>query len=459
MTYPLLQFVSAPEVGATVRFDFNAALGVDSTSFYDHEGFSLGAPEMIGNPGEYGTSWGDRELTLTAFIEGSRSAALAAQTTLARELWRAENWLAFQLDANSPRFWFKTYRSAPGALSFEHVYNDRDTDLWGIPVTLTAEGGAYGPRETIGPVTIANNPSSGTNRMSYVLPTIKGDVPAPLRVEATMQAYYQRIMLATTALDSTSSIAGPSVYDIGSSDAWTASTDTSAGVADSTYAGGSYRSVSFATQAGMSGRLFRTITIPSPGSWRALVRVGSSDGSSTYSLQLTNGGEVATPPTTLGQSGPLATWVDLGVIPLPGNVRDREASPMNLTLTISAARTSGTGSLRLDSLMLVPIDTRATVETRSLFTYLTGSGSASIQKHRWDADEEYYQFYLDGLTATYDAVDNEGHFLTVSPGAKNIFYYVQQVSPEVIYDANSDSISDTASVTLSYHPRYLWIGA
>src|SRR5690606_10609402 len=94
--YPLVQFVDAPDPSATVRFDFNArGTWADDEVRPNHDGFSIGVPQLIGEPDSVAVEYDLRTLSFSLMVAGSRLVALRAQRDLAREILRPSNWLMF----------------------------------------------------------------------------------------------------------------------------------------------------------------------------------------------------------------------------------------------------------------------------------------------------------------------------------------------------------------------------
>lgn len=60
MSYPSVQFVASPDAGAVVRLDINE-VGASVQTRAQHNGFSLGMAELVGEPGSRGRSWGLRQ--------------------------------------------------------------------------------------------------------------------------------------------------------------------------------------------------------------------------------------------------------------------------------------------------------------------------------------------------------------------------------------------------------------
>lgn len=479
-TYPLFQLTSGPSTSATVRYDFNNQ--ANPRAYPLSEGLDLGVPEFVGDPESAGVSYGYRDMQLVQRIRGgSKTEAMSRMSILARELLRADNWLRVQMTPATESVWFRTYRTTPGSLSLEHVQVAQSGaqptyDAWDITVPLVAEGFAYGARVSLSPVTVTNDPASGTNRVHYILPTVLGDAPAPLRVHVNpdnpvyMNGY--RWMLALHSADTQQS---PILWQIGGSDGWTAGTDTSASTATNPteYTGGTYRAVSFATVAALTTRISgSTPSTPPPGRYKVLARVVRSDTASVFSVRFGQAigpavyGYGPTVVTTRAASTAArhATWVDLGeqTFPTgwsapPGNA----GLPSPPAIALQLGRVSGAGSANIDAILLQPIAMETTREARTLFSEFYGlgifvDGGVGI----WDGDYETFWSYSQFGAAVPVTPELVGQFPRVIPDVTNTLTILQQVNgrTSIFGDDASDLLTATTEITLSYHPRWLFLG-
>lgn len=174
--WPRLRFVDAAEVSANVRYDLNSGPSAPLA-----DGWSMGVPSLDGDPDALGVEWGRRTLSFTQRVYGEREDALSHLNRLRRELYRRRNWLLVQLGPSSAPVWLRTYRSASGALDFEHVYNDDRPDYWTLGMEIAADAWAVGETVSFG-LEYSLNPFAGTDRLGVWLPPIQGEVATPLRV-------------------------------------------------------------------------------------------------------------------------------------------------------------------------------------------------------------------------------------------------------------------------------------
>jgi hypothetical protein len=479
MTWPLIRFVAEPTTGATVRLD----LSVDGAAWVGAEGYSFGAPTFEGGPGSVGAEYGYRRLSMTVHLQGTKTAALTTLSSLATEIQRSQNWLLFQLQSGSVPVWFRTYRTQPGELSLDAVYDESSgsiiPDRWDIEVHLDAEPFAYGAREamTLASPTISNDPASGTNRMAMVLPAVKGDAPAELRVGldpslSNMAGY--KFMLSSVALETGASYTAPYFWQVGTGDSFTADTDTGAGVADATTSNGSYRSVSFATDATLIKRMHGTMPSMPAGLYKVLGRFRRSDTSSTFSARLgqTVGG-IDVPGLTTAvldratSFAAHATWLDLGEFTFPHGGQapsDFIAADGAPTVFLQASRLSGTGALHVDAFAAIPVSGEDVVLTKTLFSEFDAIGPTGSELVLWDTAENMCWVAAPGpplqpITAAKPILT--GGFPVALPGHVNVLHVFQQVNGQKPFGGtdSSDSITATTTLSVSYHPRYLWLAA
>lgn len=469
--YPRFAFVDAPRLDATDRLVLTEGAGrITKTEF------SLGSPSLSGAPGEVGVEWSYRDLKLRVRIRGSRSDATSLLQQLAREVVsRADNWLLVQLGPEDTPVWFKTYRTQPGELDLSNDVGDtapgRTVGQWSISVPLSADPFAYGERVTVGPFTVNNDPAAGTNPCRVVLPEIIGDVPAPARLavspsnRGTVGGYrWLHHMHITDAPDPAITI------QFGTGDGFTAGADTNGG-SPGGWSGGSARLVSFATNTALVDRIKGNTAVAVPaGRYKAFVRVNRNDLSSKFSLRLgqasSSGYEygptkvMARPPSTAVHT----TWVYLGdfTFPLYTGVPLEEAGAAAVqNIALQVGRTSGAGSAYLDVIKLLAIEVGDTIETRTMFTDLPMAAAFDVAgKDIWDGDaESYWKVDNSGNAVPLARPDMIGGFARVHPGQVNTLTVLPQVNGTAYVDDNSDVLTATTSVTVSYHPLYLNLAA
>jgi hypothetical protein len=174
--YPYIQFVATPDVGATLRYDFND--GITEVADLD-----LGVPTLLGDPDGINVQYGPREVTISQEIVCDRVTALDRLDLLAKEILRRRNWLLVQMDSGTAPVWYHTFRSIPESLQIEKL-SDGTLDYYTISVTVLAEPAAYGALESVSETAYdLDQTVSGSAQVRMMLPTIKGNMPTPIKVE------------------------------------------------------------------------------------------------------------------------------------------------------------------------------------------------------------------------------------------------------------------------------------
>lgn len=491
MTYPLVKFVDAPDPAANVRYDCNR-VGEDGVAsrLVMAEGFTLGTPTLEGDPDAVGTSFGLRAPSFTQRVKGSKAEALAALSSLSRELLRPTNWVLVQVDAFTSPIWLKTYRAEFAPLSLAEVYvNVRSgdpvlvPDTWEIAVPLLADAFAYGARETLDSVTVTQAPD-GTNPMQVLLPAIKGDAPTPLRVVFTPQSGNAEDgsswLLANLAGDGLES----PVIDIGTGDGFTAGSGTAAASADVLYFGDSYRAVTVSSGANLVERLSGTLPVaPPPGRYKVLLRCQTATTTATkpYLFALSIHREFADPtyhtsvqqivnPEDSASAIFFRGWVDLGDFAFPPGVNMPSSAvdpgfgtdvAADFSLKIGTADESA-GSINIDAIKLIPLDGQSVENTTLLAATFGFAPIFEDVRATFDGDTEAYW-------ATYMVTGNQypgtpalrGGFPVADPlAAENLLVLMATDHGAAVSGIGTSVTTKGVVVDLiaSYHPRYLHIG-
>lgn len=484
--YPLVKFVEAPEPAAAVRYDCNRAgeEGVAARRVMA-EGFSLGSPTIEGDPDAVGVTYGFRQPVFTQRVKGTKQEALAALSSLSRELLRQTNWLLVQVDAFTAPVWLKIYRSGFAPLSLSEVYvNTRSgdpvlvPDAWDIQVPLVADAFAYGERETLDPVTVVQN-STGGNPMGVVLPAIKGDAPTALRLELTVADSLQgedQIWLLG-GLSGSADMSGP-VVEIGTGDGMTAGTGTGAPSSDAAFFGGSYRAVTIsAATPNLLNRLTGALPAVPPGRYKVALRCeadASAGASKTYLFQLATGStDQAAPAVQITANARLAGptpdlfrgWVDLGDFSLPANLSLPPSLPITaispttfMELRIGTADGSA-GTVRIDALKLIPLDGQTIDSASLLVTQIQDEALSPSLPGTWDGDYEAIWGIHDTLGWVALKPSSRGQFPIVDPISTHNEVVVMCMSHGNFGSgASVASTGAEADLVVSYHPRLLHLG-
>lgn len=459
----LCKFVDAISATPTVRFDFNSG-----ACSLQRQGTMIGpAPlnrAVAANAMRDGglvssSSYGLRTITLVTLFNGSDTDAVFAQMQLLmRELDRVENFLMWHPDGEPRPVFFKTFRSTPDLLDM----SQQAVGVWKVTATILAETFALGLRETIGPFTVNNDPLSGSNPCSYALPTILGDVAAPLNLSSDSTVLNGRQPFVSVAAYTGTAPSSPYVLQ---TTALTAGTDCSAeNAGDPDMSGGTYRRISFATDTSLTLRGTIAVSPPRVGSYKVLVRVRRSVTSTVFALRfglkdVLAGGVVSyTSPSPVNGLGP--HWVDLGTFAFPaGNTNVPAGSVPGATLAeLEVGRTSGTGHLDVDCFMLVPVGGPEVVAATSS----TVSAAMMSPGETIYLDSEVDRVYfLNGSTAPAQVagIPRTGGLPFVHPSRANFMHWLSYLGHAgyLGLSALNDSLTSSTVLTGTYHPRYLFV--
>lgn len=462
-----LKFVEAPAASPVTVLDVNG--GPMRVKAGD---FTLGAPEWTTEPLAVDEDDGYREAKFTVGVDGSYTNAAAAVSALSRVLQRPKGWLMFQREIGHKPMFLRWYRTPPSELSWDLV----GVDTYRLPVTLTCDPYLYGEPITLSNFTVTNNPATGTNPAfrTFAANTFVGDAPAPLTVKITPTGDwhgYQPLM-ASTALAPGQTQSGPYWYDLTAA-GWTAGTNVGADVADANYVGGSYRSLS--SGGTMVTRLSGTLTSPPPlGTYKVMLRVATSTDQCTFAVRF--GQKYSSTQARYGDTKTLvrpdttittyATWMDLGEFTFPygaSGLDPTQIGPFTAPdVEIQAQVVSagpGTATLRFDALLLIPVDTAATLDAVCQVSRFNGLGIEVVRTGYWDGQNQTFVAKdSDTNRANLRQPEIRGGWLRVVPGVVNTFHLLQQTQVDTPFDTtldDDDEIANTTTVTLSYLPRYL----
>lgn len=439
--WPSMRFCEAPSTGAATRYDLNAN-GIGYSTRLQHDGFALGMPTLSGEAGGRGRVWSDRTLSLPLVVEGAKPDVLRRLERVARELMRDENWLEWQLDADSEPRWFHTYATAPSPLSLARVQNDREVDMWGTTLSAAADPFAVGAEVTLGPFTVTNSPAAGTNPMQVALDPAEGEAPAPASVLVTKGSSGPMLGAAVAVAP-----VEPGVFNAGS---WGGGVGTA--VTDAGYLAGSYRPTTGAL-AGWTTVATFTPTDLAFGRWRTLLRLAASSNAGSISLRwkVSASGvasQVYSTPVVI-PCQQQRRWVSAGEVPWPLI----DGTPLGVTgatvLTLEAKRIQSGGELWLDNrLIMLSADPGATL-LRTEPDAVSGASSALLVA----AEERQAAASVAGAPVRAPGV--AGGWPYLSPRAENVLWLAQNLDPTFSTGVHDDPVS-TTQVTVTYRPRYLW---
>lgn len=229
--------------------------------------------------------------------------------------------------------------------------------------------------------------------------------------------------------------------------------------------GSNYVRVSFATATSMQPRIQGSVSplaanVDMRGTYRVFARMRHSVAADIITVRLAwNNGLVqvfndAVPLHTVGGvdvTGP--HYYDLGLIqtpPGPDPVHDGysgvEIPAEPATVTVHAQRVSGSGTLDIDLLLLIPADDRLL-----LATWPSPTGDQLVLD---GAHEMVFALLTTGSTRLFGPPPGQlsGGFPMVSPGVTNRVVYVRRVNSGSV---GQDVLTGTTVLDLEYYPRYL----
>lgn len=475
--YPLVQLMASPDTGAEIFFDFN-----DGLSWPEHDGFTLGAPPLLGDPGGVGADYGYRTLSFTVVVQGDEASAMRQHTELARQLVRDSMYLRFQLSEEAPSVWFRCVRSSPGESSMADVYLDRYEQQWRIAVALVAEPFGIGERVTH-VLNVKNDPALGG--LSTVLTDIRGDAPAPLDIDispASDPHMWFRPWISTCPLEGSRTYIATPHYQ-----AETASVSggiVQIGATAQTYSSSARVRFDLIGSEGANTRrlTWSAVKPPFAGRWRIFTRLTymhtGVQGDKTVTIR--GAGNAATSPRRTDLPFPSETigeqemLVDLGVFTFPrGNMptsRPYEIVGDEVGIDVAWTGEVGTGYLWFDYIVLVPVDlpldTRGSVTSLNFRERERTRGNIRVRINSEEATVQEVGATTEGidLFRRATAENPAGAFPMVTPGATNVLTFLPRraygtggLGFGTAFSLGADVVADVATLTVSYRPRWLWM--
>lgn len=401
---------------------------------------SWASSPLVDGAVESSSAYSNRELTIELLIlEPDDDGTAFAWQDLARVL-SAPRWLRYTpRDSSSPVF-FRTFPCSP-----EEIQQWAMADGAQVVVTIPADPFGYGLPES-GAATVVNDPTQ-PNGMRFVLDDVKGDVPAPLRMEmafswlwgSSSSRYAIGVSSTTHPWLNHGSAMGPS------GSGWTASTQS-----DPSAIGGSYRRMTGASGAA-SAPFEVAFTDVMPGEYRLIARARSSSAASFTA--------VSHRLDSVGVSAPLRSvwsWVDLGVVRLPprsalGSTWSPAVAADHAFFIHATAANPAGATIDVDHVVAIPAPgADDSLGHLGIFGVAGNFDPMEIAGVTIDPmADAAFSVYGGATMRTWSAV---GGFPTVVPGQSN------QVTTWAAYDTDGDdSKTRTISIDWSYHPRYLYL--
>lgn len=439
-------------VSPVVLFDFDEwfTLGVGTDFSPPGVRESNTWTQLVDGENTGASTLGDRnlKLVLTQYTGNAEDHAEVLQT-LGRLLDDSRGQVFLWQDEGTvhERF-FKTKRTSMGIEDHYLLENPKRTLTLNIP----AEPSAYG-RPIYGTFSIANDPTTGTNKMTYPFPTIKGDVPAPLWLKFDGSAIQWYSLLSSCCVPEGSTDGVPIFtgdFTPAAITGWTV-----ANSADATAVSGTRKRMTRA-----SGVTEHTVTINTPllnvprGDYRILARVQSSLATADVAAYVSEA-TINPSPTKTWRDVPGTTWgyVDCGIVRAPGygprgsDLSDYVAAPDSRTTIVVAFSMPSTGTIDLDGILLVPTELDLGRDTVTALT-TSISGSDLIVD---GINMEAYNEVVTGASPLLGPVPVGGGFPQVMPGATSRLNFVRRVGL-----AGDDKTVPTTGDWM-YLPEYLYI--
>lgn len=454
-------FVDQPIASPTVLFDMNNG----TTTRVLDPGPQAPTPQLnrsftsnaMGDGGVLSAaSYQNRELKFTVWLNG---ASLSAKTTqldaLKRELAKPSNLIMYVPPGWSFPVFFRTFRS-------DDYVPDNKGGLagaeWYVTCNVIAEPFAIGVRHdvTAGAV-VTNDPASGTNKTFFDITGVRGDSPAPAFARVAVGTGSPTFFWAQRTANNPSAL---TVF--AQAEAGTLGTDTTTQANDANMSGASNNFVrtTFAT-ATLTTRL--TVTVPTTsdpaalrGRYRVFAKIRMSATGSNFTARY-----IQNPGLTNATNGQLFSWdsaaaitvQDLGIVEFGGpgvtpatiGYSGLSAAYATQALGIQVGRNSGTATLDIDYIYLLPADERSSQFRRANWaasSYLAIDGPQELAYGMASGTSAF------GGTRT---VDNAGGLASyfgaypmLVPGVTNRWYTL----------IGGQAASATSTWDVSYWPRW-----
>lgn len=464
-TPSIVQFVDAIASSPTLRLDLNVATGPLATTSIDISPPTLrraiNSTMLADGDRVTASAYGNRVIKLEVqLVNSTQTAAATALTNLARELNRSSNILRVRLGGISSDVFFRTYRAPDFTLSMLRVL----LAIGRVVLDVPAEPFGYGNRVDVTPLTVNNDPVSGTNPCRFDITGVTGDVETPALIDLDPGANNFAPVLSVRRHGTPSNLTGYYQAESG-----TLQNDTTSVAAVAAHSNSTVARTSFATVPGMATRIVFA-AIPGPatgvdlrGFYRIFIMVASSTATSTYGIRFRLASSVTGADLVLGDTAlfvPPDTGrylIELGLIQVPVGADPgfdgygAALAVTNMELRIQEQRLTGAGSLDADFIATIPV----------------GEEYAAI-------DTAVDPLTLDGPNDVIWAPDVSGNITSaavpmpawisslplLTPNQTNRFYLLR---PDGLAGGaegrGPDTKTRTTAVSVSYWPRYLVIAS
>lgn len=455
MSHKVWQFVSAPELGATVYLNMNdpGKIYIDGNS-----PFTLDAPELkqvwanspIANGSELSaSSYGNRDLVFSLHIDGLDSTAKATRMNQLLALISKPGLIKYQLDGTMQPVFFETYPS--------DIYKvrPRNKGAWSVDLVVAAKPFAIGIRRVLPGATIFNDPASVSGSpLFWDVTGVEGDAEAPVFARISASA---RALMAWRAGNDPTSLTLWSQAEAG-----TLGTDaTSVVLTDAS--GGSGVNVSFVTNTLIARATFTLPTATNNealrGKYRVLVRVKAGAAGSTYLIRYKQNPSLNSSNGRIVTYAAPTTWavLDLGLIefpgfPVPEYFGSSYIKPGIATsqFAIEVSRTVGTAAFHMDYVQLIPADEGICLIGQigaQPWLILDGPGREAYGMATGSAPF--------GPAGAGRLMDNGAGLVSIFgkvphliPGVTNRFWFIR---------TDSAALTNSETITFYYWPQWKWV--
>lgn len=459
----VLQFVDSIASSPSVRLDINST---SSGLMVASDGIDLSPPSLRRTvistmlaDGEFipAAAYANRTLKIPIrLLSATTDAGATAMQNLARELARPNNILKVQLDGATSPVFFRTYAAPDYAFSMLRLLLTANTT---ITLEIPAEPFALGLKETIGSVTVNDDPANATNPMRWDITSVKGDVETPLVLTfPTGNLYDSGDPISVLAVRRRGTVANVPFFV--QAEAMTLSTDTTLPGSDAAMSGSgsSYARTSFSTSSTMTRRIYldtfpTSINVDSRGTYRvfALLRRSSSSGSINVELGYTDSTAPTRNTKVAAENVTARQHVDLGLITFPSGMDPVTDGYSNVELPVKgryievrAERLSGSSTLDFDYLLFVPAD-----DQLALIDW--GTALSTTDEYVIDSTHEviYTQTTSDEVYGSPASI-LAGGFPMISPNVTNRLYWIRRTGRGATATKTESTV-----IVATYWPRYL----
>lgn len=380
--------------------------------------------------------------------------AAAHVQALVKEVERPGNFLRWQ-PGTSNAVYFRTLRAELGRVVW-NATQQRCT------VLLPAEPFGYGPKVTLSNAVVNNDPAAGSNACFFDLAAanLLGDVETPLYLRfaaADVTSNGRRTSALAVRRRGTPANA-PHVVQ---AEALTPLTGTTLQANNAVMSGAGSNAMRSTVVGAMATRLTGThpaaAGVDVRGTYRVFVRVQKAVAGDGIQMQhevslgtpTVKGDTIATLPADTS-----LRWIDLGLLQYPlgvDPVTDGYSGALlaadGMTLHVMAGRVSGTGTIDIDCVLLIPADDRF-----ALLKWPQDAGPVSFVAD--PAASQVYAIAAGGQVSATAPVELAGALPMVTPGQDTRVYFVLDVGTT---STGGDDKTKTTTITPYYWPRYLYV--